>query len=67
MVLVLRDQRIFVRAIDDPLPQRPNQADEPTGFNCCPAGGLELPCRSFLLSLFAQNSLRRRPRESGDP
>ena len=25
MVLVLRDQRIFMLAIDDPLPQRPDQ------------------------------------------
>jgi hypothetical protein len=27
--------------IDDPLPQRPNQADEPGGLNDGPAGGFE--------------------------
>ena len=29
MVLVLRDQRIFVLAVHDPLPQRPDQLRNP--------------------------------------
>src|SRR5664279_5238050 len=42
MVLVLRDQRKFRRAVDDPLPQRPDQMHETRGLEDGPAGGLEL-------------------------
>ena len=41
MVLVLRDQRIFMLAIHDPLPQWPDQAEEPGGLDHGPAGGFE--------------------------
>ncbi len=49
VVLVLRDQRIFMLAVDDALPQRPDQMQEARGLDDGPAGGLELsprPCRS---------------------
>ena len=55
MVLVLRDQRIFVLAVHDPLPQRPDQAEEPGGLDNGPAGGFEFfrghvaHVRSFLI------------------
>jgi hypothetical protein len=41
VVLVLGQQRVFVLAIDDALPQRADQMQESAGFDHLPAVGFE--------------------------
>ena len=47
VMLVLRDQRVFMFAVDAALPQRSDQMQEPGGLDDGPAGGLE--CRRGLV------------------